>query len=122
MSDLANRGDGKQELQVPLKESRKKRAEAGIMAHFEAEEEILAARETINGLRQDLTAANMEVASLRERIEQMKDDHATVLNASEGRHHTAMAERDRAVSESIALRTIVASMKKIWDMVPGEKG
>lgn len=117
MSDM-NSGDGKQELQVPLKDSRKKRAEAGILAHFEAEEEILTARETIKTLRENLRHAELEVASLKDRIETLKDDSATGLNASESRLTSAMAERDSAVAESVALRTIVASMKKIWDMVP----
>jgi hypothetical protein len=109
-----------QELQVPMRESRKRRAEAGILAHYEAEEENVQLKETIMALQQDLRASQMEATSLRERMEAQREDHQTVLAGSESRAMSALAERDKAVAECTALRTLFASMKRIWDMVPKE--
>jgi hypothetical protein len=48
----------------------------------------------------------------------MRDDHASERNRLESRSTTCEAARDEAVSEMTALKTILASMKKIFDLVP----
>jgi chromosome segregation ATPase len=98
--------------------TRRAQMEAGLVAYHETAEQIDRLKDELDNVRQDLRARDMEVSSLREQMDAMKENHATVLNASESRATAAMAERDRAVSETTALKTIIASMKRIFEMAP----
>jgi uncharacterized coiled-coil DUF342 family protein len=59
--------------------------EAGLVAYHETAEQIDRLKDELDNVRQDLRARDMEVSSLREQMDAMKENHATVLNASESR-------------------------------------
>jgi hypothetical protein len=123
---IASEPEGSQEAAPPatsLTPTRVAQMEAGLRAYQEVEQENETLRRSLADARQDIKAKDMEIASLRERMDTMMDDHATILNAAESRATAAHAERDLAVAEASALKAFLASMKAIWDRIPnGAKG
>jgi uncharacterized protein YPO0396 len=112
--------DGGGKPPAPLTPTRVAHVEQGLRAFQETEAEMEGLRKDLDRTRQELKARDLEIASLNQRIETMRDDHASERNRLESRSTTCEAARDEAVSEMTALKTILASMKKIFDLVPKE--
>jgi hypothetical protein len=121
-ASIASEPEGSQEAAPPapspLTPTRIAQMEAGLRAYQEVEQANETLRRSLADAQQDNKAKDMEIASLRERMEAMKDDHATILNAVESRATAAQAERDLAVADASALKAFLASMKAIWDRIP----
>lgn len=108
----------KVEVQKPLKESRRGHIEAGLRAYQEAAQENEELKAEIDRQRRDLLAREMEVASLKERADQMTEAHSRELTVIESRLNDCQAARDLAVSEKVALETILSSMRSIFRLAP----
>jgi hypothetical protein len=127
MNDNTNgKPAAKQELQRPLKQSRSAMYEAGLRAFHETSQEVEDLKGEIDRQRLDLQARDLEIKSLQERIDTMRDDHASALAARDSRVHECEAARDLAVSEKVALETIIASLRQVLKLAPqkeaGEDG
>jgi chromosome segregation ATPase len=122
MTDEAAVTDGKPpakvEVQRPLKEARRGQIEAGLRAYQEAAQEVEELKAEIDRQRRDLLARDMEIASLKERADQMMDAHAQQLTLLESRVHDCQSVRDQAVAEKVALETILSSMRSIFRLAP----
>jgi chromosome segregation ATPase len=102
----------KQELQRPMKESRRSIMEAGLRAYHETAQEMEELKAQIDRLNLDLKAKDMEIASLNERIHTMRDDHASVVTNYESRIVTADAQRSEAIAEAVVLKTVLVGVAK----------
>jgi chromosome segregation ATPase len=102
------------EVQKPLKEARRGQIEAGLRAYQEAAQEVEELKSEIDRQRRDLLARDMEIASLKERADQMMEAHSRELSMLESRVHDCQSTRDQAVAEKTALQTLLVSMRSIF--------
>jgi uncharacterized protein YhaN len=107
-----------QEVARPMGPARLQQMEAGLRAYHETADEMEQLRTQLTDARQDLKARDMEIASLNERMTTLRDDHSQIATAYESRLATVQAERDNAVSEATALKTIISSLKRVLQMEP----
>lgn len=107
-----------QEVQRPLKEARRGQIEAGLRAFQETAQEVDELKSTIDQLTRDLQARDLEIASLRERQDQMREAYEGQIASMESRALSHQAERDQAVAEKVALQTILISMRSIFRLAP----
>jgi hypothetical protein len=103
----------KQEVAVPMKQARLASMEAGLKAYHETAQQVEDLKETIDRQSLDLKAKDIAIEGLQSRIDTMRDDHASALASLEGRAAACEAARDLAVSEKVALETIIASMRQV---------
>lgn len=106
------------EVQKPLKEARRGQIEAGLRAFHEASQEAEELKGEIERLRTDLKARDLEIASMRERMDQMMDAHARERTMLESRVEEHQVVRDQSVAEKVALQTILISMRSIFRLAP----
>jgi hypothetical protein len=101
-----------------LSPTRVAHVEQGLRAFQETEAEMASLRNNLNQAHIDIKERDLEIISLKMRVETLREDHAGFQNVSDSRTMSLQAERDRAVSEATALKAFIASMKAVWDRIP----